>query len=314
MRRSCIQGLIQGFMATFTFIWNSFTEKLKIEKTGQKQARKTEIGDRKPLGCGKSIVWSAMQIVNVPDDFYVEHRARVDDIASLPSIASPKWEKKFDEARSKVKIIDARNAASMRPKVRIGSESAAKVEPASEAQPEAKHGAAASPEAQGEATPSKAQGRVTPAKSGPASLNVHGRITPSRAGPASSKAAAVLSAKEFFASKLGSASSKAAAAAAPLKTQASPLTTAAANPRVSASSTRVAAVKARASISRTRSSPSSSSDDDDENEVWADADSGISSSDSGQSASNSGHSPRQSVLNDFAQLQKAASAMDNFAS
>ena len=210
------QGLIAGIMARFTFIWNSITEKLKIELTGQKQARKTEIGDRKPLGCGKSIVWSAMQIVNVPDDFYVEHRARVDDIASLPSIASPKWEKKFDEARSKVKIIDARNAASMRPKVRSGSESAAKVEPATEAQPEAKHGAAALPEAQGEATPSKAQGRVTPAKAGPPSSKVQGGITPSKAGPASSKAPAVLSAQEFFASKLGS--SKAAAAAAPMKT------------------------------------------------------------------------------------------------
>ena len=94
-------------MATFTFIWDYVKGKFSIARSGQRQARRVA-STRQRVGCGASLNWSSMAIVSVPQEFNVVPTAQVDDVASLPANIAPKFERKFDEARGKAIVRDAR--------------------------------------------------------------------------------------------------------------------------------------------------------------------------------------------------------------
>lgn len=93
-----------GIMATFSFWCDWSLGKLNIRHSGERRAKKYELGNRRGVGCGRSINWSAMQIVGVPAEFYATQKVHVDDVASLPSEVAPSWHSAFEEARSKMII------------------------------------------------------------------------------------------------------------------------------------------------------------------------------------------------------------------
>ena len=106
-----VRGANNGIMATFTFSWDDAKELLKITRSGERRALKFELGNRRALGCGKSITWSAMQEVSVPSEFCATQTAQVDDVATLPKQLAPTFERKWNEAQAQFQVRDARDDA-----------------------------------------------------------------------------------------------------------------------------------------------------------------------------------------------------------
>ena len=93
-----------GVMATFTFNWDEQREELFITRSGERHARKYEAEGRGSKGCGRSITWSSMALVDVPEDFCATHEVNVQDIASLPGEAASAWNRSFEEEKAKYEI------------------------------------------------------------------------------------------------------------------------------------------------------------------------------------------------------------------
>jgi len=94
-----------GVMATFTFRWHPEQEELEIVRTGQRHIAKRAKVER-GRGCGRTITWSSMALVDVPDEFTATHEVNVEDINNLQEDAQRKFAKRFDEEKSKYVVED----------------------------------------------------------------------------------------------------------------------------------------------------------------------------------------------------------------
>ena len=80
-----------GIMATFNFSWLKGSKgkkgKLNISKRGTKKAKVHARASSGSLGCGKSINWSSMKQVPLPQEL-MEGKITTDDVKDLPPAAS----------------------------------------------------------------------------------------------------------------------------------------------------------------------------------------------------------------------------------
>ena len=73
-------------LATFSFEW--IGNKLNIAKAGDKKVKSEKSSSSEYAGCGKTITWSEMATVAVPDEFTETVKICTNDIKMLPPIAS----------------------------------------------------------------------------------------------------------------------------------------------------------------------------------------------------------------------------------
>eukprot|EP00091_Calanus_sinicus_P010803 TRINITY_DN24844_c0_g1_i1.p1 TRINITY_DN24844_c0_g1~~TRINITY_DN24844_c0_g1_i1.p1 ORF type:complete len:220 (-),score=53.69 TRINITY_DN24844_c0_g1_i1:88-747(-) len=74
-------------MSTYSFSWNRSRKVLSINKTGTKSAQNYNANE-KGIGCGKSIDWSGMAPVDIPEEFNSTQQSLImTDVPVLPEVA-----------------------------------------------------------------------------------------------------------------------------------------------------------------------------------------------------------------------------------
>ena len=93
-----------GIMATFRFLWNAEREELEITRTGERRARYVQAS--RGVGCGATLDWSTMALVEVPQEFCAAQEVRVDDVSTLPAAAASTWEIGYEALRARFRVME----------------------------------------------------------------------------------------------------------------------------------------------------------------------------------------------------------------